>query len=44
VPKIENITLSAKEMADLEESTREEVEELQKRYKVNLAKLAEECV
>ncbi|GAA5977812.1 hypothetical protein JCM5350_006186 [Sporobolomyces pararoseus] len=41
-PKIENITLSAKEMAELEESTREEVEELQKQYKINLDKLAQE--
>ncbi|GAA5899922.1 uncharacterized protein JCM6883_006034 [Sporobolomyces salmoneus] len=41
-PKIENITLSAKQMAELEESTREEVEQLQKKYKVNLDKLAEE--
>ncbi|GAA5942647.1 bifunctional urea carboxylase/allophanate hydrolase [Sporobolomyces koalae] len=41
-PKIENITLSAKEMAELEEFTRQEVEELSQRYKKNLAELAEE--
>lgn len=42
MPKIESVTLSAKQMADLEESTRTEVEALQRQYKVNLAKLAEE--
>ena len=42
MPKIDSVTLSAKQMADLEESTRTEVEALQRQYKVNLAKLADE--
>jgi len=40
MPKIEEYSLSAKSMAELEEATKDEVSKLQEKYKKNLDELS----
>ncbi|CEQ42611.1 SPOSA6832_04453 [Sporobolomyces salmonicolor] len=43
-PLVEEVMLSAKEMAELERSTKAEVQQIQNQQRANLAELAKECV